>query len=376
MTALAPLAKVVYDETIYPRSDWSQTTVDRYAEAVAAGETFPPIVLERGTNRLLDGMHRARAHRQAEVDKIAVEYHDIPSGVPAKLYAASLSTRHGDRIAREDLAAIAREIARENPDYSLESIARYCGVTRQTVGKWVGDIAERRRLVRRVRAALLNKIGRTMQQVADELGVGKATAVEDVKADISDRLAEDILTEALEGLPQECAAVAEALRQERVFATWSADERTLVERLRAGETVVVTLRGAHDNLIRWADSAGLYVRVDRKTVWGNPFETPADGDRATVIRNYDQHYLPHKPSLLRKVTDLRGKALGCWCAPEPCHGNVLVALSECGGYEARDCDGLSVTESVGKVRDADTLGTDEFGARFYAEAREGVAGRC
>lgn len=320
---MTALAQVVFDDTIYPRSEWSQQTVDRYAEALAAGEQFPPIVLERGTNRLLDGMHRARAHQQADRTEIDAEFHAIPAGVPAKLYAASLSTRHGDRITRGDLTEIAREIARENPDYSLETIARYCGVTRQTVSKWVGDIAERRRIVRRVRAALLNKVGRTMQQIADELGVGKATAVEDVRSNISDQLAEDVLAEALDGLPEACVAAAEAIRQERIFATWSDEERDLLDALRAGNTVVVTLRGAHDNLIRWADSAGLYARVDRKTVWGNPFEMPADGDRDTVIANYAAHYLPNKPSLLAKVDTLRGKALGCWCAPDPCHADVL-----------------------------------------------------
>jgi hypothetical protein len=53
-----------------------------------------------------------------------------------------------------------------------------------------------------------------------------------------------------------------------------------------------------------------------------------DGDRDTVIRNYADHYLPHKPSLLAKLPELRGKALGCWCAPEPCHGDVLKARAE------------------------------------------------
>lgn len=322
MTALA-LSAVVFDETIYPRSEWQQSTVDRYAEALAAGEQFPAIVLERGTNRLLDGMHRARAHRQADIEQIEVDFHEIPPGVPAKLYAASLSTRHGDRITRDDLAAIARDIATENPDYSLETIARYCGVTRQTVSKWVGDIAARRRLVRKVRAQLLARAGYTNVASAELLGVGESQIRSDVKDDISATLAEDVLAEALAEMPAVLEDAAEALRQERIFATWSTDERELLDLLRTGNTVVVTLRGAHDNLIRWADSAGLYARVDRKTAWGNPFEMPADGDRDTVIANYAAHYLPHKPSLLAKVDTLRGKALGCWCAPEPCHADVL-----------------------------------------------------
>lgn len=100
------------------------------------------------------------------------------------------------------------------------------------------------------------------------------------------------------------------------------DERVLHKQLTAGETVVVSMR-AHQRLIAWAETRGLYQRIDRRGPWGNPFELPADGDRDTVIANYENHYLPYKPSLLDQLHELKGKALGCWCAPEPCHGDVL-----------------------------------------------------
>lgn len=109
---------------------------------------------------------------------------------------------------------------------------------------------------------------------------------------------------------------------------WTDSEKDLYKRLTDGETVVVSLRGEHARLIEWADERGLFVRIDRRSAWGNPFEMPADGDRDTVIGNYRDHYLPHKPSLLERLPELRGKALGCWCAPEPCHGDVLKAGAE------------------------------------------------
>lgn len=109
---------------------------------------------------------------------------------------------------------------------------------------------------------------------------------------------------------------------------WSVEEYALLDRLRSGEAVVASLRGQHDNLIAWAQREDRYVRIDRRTDWGNPFEMPADGDRATVIANYRDHYLPHKPGLLASLPDLRGKVLGCWCTPEACHGDVLKAWAE------------------------------------------------
>jgi hypothetical protein len=49
-----------------------------------------------------------------------------------------------------------------------------------------------------------------------------------------------------------------------------------------------------------------------------------DGDRATVIANYRDDYLPFQAGLITRLGELRGKALGCWCAPAPCHADVLV----------------------------------------------------
>ena len=43
MTTLA-LTEVQFDQSIYPRAEWSQSTVNRYAESLTAGDEFPPIV--------------------------------------------------------------------------------------------------------------------------------------------------------------------------------------------------------------------------------------------------------------------------------------------------------------------------------------------
>ena len=121
----------------------------------------------------------------------------------------------------------------------------------------------------------------------------------------------------------------EAIQQpQRAAPIWSTEEYALLDQVRAGRTVVASMRGQHDNLIRWAEAEGKYVRIDRRSEWGNPFEIPGDGDRATVINSYAHHYLPHKPSLLAKLGDLRGTVLGCWCAPEPCHGDVLAGAAQ------------------------------------------------
>ena len=59
--------------------------------------------------------------------------------------------------------------------------------------------------------------------------------------------------------------------------------------------------------------------------WANPFKIGRDGDRDEVLQRY-REYVLGRPELIAALPELRGKVLGCWCAPEPCHGDVLVAL--------------------------------------------------
>jgi hypothetical protein len=104
-------------------------------------------------------------------------------------------------------------------------------------------------------------------------------------------------------------------------ATWSNDERLRLKRLQAGETVAVNMRsGGH--LWRWALAHGLAVRIDRRSPWGNPFVIGRDGDRDAVCERYEAEW-PHDPQLPAMLDTLVGKALGCWCAPQRCHGDFL-----------------------------------------------------
>jgi hypothetical protein len=68
------------------------------------------------------------------------------------------------------------------------------------------------------------------------------------------------------------------------------------------------------------------VYIGRPSKWGNPFEIGKDGDRETVIRKY-REWVVTQPHLMAALPELRGKVLGCWCAPQACHGDVLVSLA-------------------------------------------------
>ena len=74
----------------------------------------------------------------------------------------------------------------------------------------------------------------------------------------------------------------------------------------------------------------VYIGRGRGSHWGNPFVIGRDGDRAEVIEKYGRWLLTQR-ELLVALPELRGRTLGCWCAPRPCHGDVLARLADATG---------------------------------------------
>ena len=69
------------------------------------------------------------------------------------------------------------------------------------------------------------------------------------------------------------------------------------------------------------------VRIDRRTFYGNPFRIGFDGNRETVIRKY-REWVVGQPTILAAIRqNLCGKDLGCHCAPEACHGDVILEIA-------------------------------------------------
>ena len=71
------------------------------------------------------------------------------------------------------------------------------------------------------------------------------------------------------------------------------------------------------------------VYIGRPSKWGNPFEIGKDGTREEVIKKFEADFrkrLGDNPQLITDLLLLNGKILGCYCAPKPCHGDVLVKL--------------------------------------------------
>lgn len=74
------------------------------------------------------------------------------------------------------------------------------------------------------------------------------------------------------------------------------------------------------------------VYIGRPSKWGNPY-SHKDGTLAKFkVASVDEAISSYRDYLLESplkddLEELRGKTLGCWCAPNPCHGDVLVELA-------------------------------------------------
>jgi hypothetical protein len=60
--------------------------------------------------------------------------------------------------------------------------------------------------------------------------------------------------------------------------------------------------------------------------WANPFRVSLETDRASAIAAYEK-WLRSQRHLMAALHELRGRDLACWCAPLPCHGDVLLRLA-------------------------------------------------
>ena len=85
------------------------------------------------------------------------------------------------------------------------------------------------------------------------------------------------------------------------------------------------------------------VYIGRPSIFGNPFIIGADGNREEVIEKYRQWVKREMsfaeetevikrtgyevPTRLQIKEELKGRNLICWCAPLPCHGDILLQIA-------------------------------------------------
>jgi hypothetical protein len=116
----------------------------------------------------------------------------------------------------------------------------------------------------------------------------------------------------------------------------------------------------------YASDPSLYAYIGRKGrgqdgYFGNPVleKTPSG---LAKYRAYFRHRLTIDPSFKQRVEALRGKVLGCFCAPGPCHGDVIAQWLDGRGEDFPEWKAVNE-----KIRDA-PRGVPSIGARVRVVA--------
>lgn len=114
-----------------------------------------------------------------------------------------------------------------------------------------------------------------------------------------------------------------------------------MKKAKVSNVKINNIKPIYKNLKEWIDDPnnvyigrGRIVFIDGKrfphydSIWANPYKIDNDNDRNKVIIKYEQYIREKikKENLKEELLKLKGKNLGCWCYPEPCHGDVLVKL--------------------------------------------------
>ncbi|MFF2352055.1 ParB/RepB/Spo0J family partition protein [Kitasatospora sp. NPDC058115] len=95
---------------------------------------LPPILVHRGSMRVIDGMHRLRVAELRGDTEVQVQYFD---GTDAEAFvrAVQLNVAHGLPLTLGDREAAATRIVESNASWSDRAIARMTGLSAPTVGR-------------------------------------------------------------------------------------------------------------------------------------------------------------------------------------------------------------------------------------------------
>ena len=85
-----------------------------------------------------------------------------------------------------------------------------------------------------------------------------------------------------------------------------------------------------DNIKEWIqEGSGNNIYIARETrhhtrsTWCNPYRLKDHGYNREIVLDLFLNYFIQNKELIQCLPDLKGKILGCWCAPNRCHGEIL-----------------------------------------------------
>jgi uncharacterized ParB-like nuclease family protein len=215
------IQSIIIDKGTQSRAAISEDTVSDYAEAMQAGDEFPPVVaFHDGVDYYLaDGFHRLHAVKR--LGKTSIQA-DVRTGTlrDAILYSLGANRDHGLRRSNADKRKCVMTLLEdfEWGDLSVNEMARICGVSPQLVMavKQEMDGGEKVSSVnfnapKKAKPAKLNTVVETpVENLAEE----KDEAVAELMAE-NQRLSDRLAVEAMEASEEEKQAAGETIAELR-----------------------------------------------------------------------------------------------------------------------------------------------------------------
>jgi len=185
-----PIAQIRLDGGTQPRTALDFAVIDDYAEAMAAGGKFPPVVVFHDGEHywLADGFHRLKAAFAEGFDAIGCE---LRQGTleDAQWYSFSANKTNGLRRTNQDKQRAVKSALLHARAASLSNyaIARHVGVDETTVRNWRTKLAASTEIPQ-IDTRTVARQGTTYQQRTTQIGrrrVAKISAPEAAPAELA-----------------------------------------------------------------------------------------------------------------------------------------------------------------------------------------------
>jgi len=99
----------------------------------SCGSALPPILVQEGSLRVIDGLHRVQAARDNGENEICARILDVDDA-EAFLRAVTANVAHGLPLTLSDRKAAAARLLRMHPEWSDRALGRAAGISGKTVG--------------------------------------------------------------------------------------------------------------------------------------------------------------------------------------------------------------------------------------------------
>ena len=118
---------------LYPRAGIDPEVVATYSQNMEAGERFDPLVVQKDTYTLIDGVHRYHALKKLERKKAQAEILDIPDS-ELRAEAIRRNVKHGKRLTRRERTHSIIAL-RYKDEKSEKEIAEIVGLTEARISQ-------------------------------------------------------------------------------------------------------------------------------------------------------------------------------------------------------------------------------------------------